>query len=82
MNQRQLQIIDYLREENRVLREQLDGPSAIQAHPYDHLHLRQAPAFARASLKKKDLVGARGFEPPTPCAQGGFRPRAKMPYFQ
>src|ERR1700731_430098 len=25
MNQRQLQIIDYLREENRVLREQLDG---------------------------------------------------------
>ena len=25
MNQRQLQMIDYLREENRVLREQLDG---------------------------------------------------------
>src|SRR5260370_27980223 len=25
MNQRQLQVIDYLREENRVLREQLDG---------------------------------------------------------
>jgi hypothetical protein len=25
MNQRQLEIIDYLREENRVLREQLDG---------------------------------------------------------
>ena len=25
MNQRQLQIIDYLREENRVLREQLGG---------------------------------------------------------
>jgi hypothetical protein len=24
-NQRQLQVIDYLREENRVLREQLDG---------------------------------------------------------
>ena len=25
MNQRQLLVIDYLREENRVLREQLDG---------------------------------------------------------
>jgi hypothetical protein len=25
MNQRQLQVIDYLREENRVLREQLGG---------------------------------------------------------
>ena len=28
MNQQQLQLIDYLREENRVLREQL-GPKAI-----------------------------------------------------
>jgi len=28
------------------------------------------------------LVGAGRFERPTPCAQGGFRPRAKVPYFQ
>jgi hypothetical protein len=28
------------------------------------------------------LVGAARFELPTPCAQGGFRPRAEMPYFQ
>jgi hypothetical protein len=31
MNQRQLQVIDYLREENRVLREQLgDSPTSCQ----------------------------------------------------
>ena len=29
MNQRQLQMIDYLREENRVLREQLDGQRVV-----------------------------------------------------
>jgi len=28
------------------------------------------------------LVGARGFEPPTPCAQGGWKPVGEMPYFQ
>src|ERR1017187_8557302 len=28
------------------------------------------------------LVGAGRFERPTPCAQGGFRPRAEKPYFQ
>ena len=27
------------------------------------------------------LVGAVGFEPTTPCAQGGLRPPPKMPYF-
>jgi len=32
MNQQQLQIIDYLREENRVLREQLSGPP-VQRRP-------------------------------------------------
>jgi hypothetical protein len=40
-------------------------------------------AFAKGSLKNtEDLVGAGRFERPTPCAQGGFWPRAKMPYFQ
>ena len=29
INQRQLQMIDYLREENRVLREQLDGQRVV-----------------------------------------------------
>jgi hypothetical protein len=28
------------------------------------------------------VVGAVGFEPTTPCAQGGFRLLAKVPYFQ
>ena len=30
----------------------------------------------------KWLVGAGGFEPPTPCAQGSFRCFAESPYFQ
>jgi hypothetical protein len=28
------------------------------------------------------LVGAGRFERPTPCAHGGFRPQAEVPYFQ
>jgi hypothetical protein len=33
-------------------------------------------------LSTEGLVGAGRFERPTPCAQGGFRPRAEIPCFQ
>jgi putative transposase len=47
MNQRQLEIIDYLREENRVLREQLGG-RRVRLNDYQRRRLDEAHRIARA----------------------------------
>jgi len=51
----------------------------------DSYNFDYRPIFAvlkNGPISLKKLVGAIGFEPTTPCAQGGFRAFFQLPYFQ
>src|SRR5262244_2910844 len=64
MNQHQLQAIDYLREENRVLREQL-GPRRLRLN--DDQRRRLAAAGISSTCGRRSAASARHFRtwPPT-----------------
>jgi hypothetical protein len=64
-------------------------PLILQGTQDGPLHMMQVrggqkSAFPEAQriMKTKGLVGAGGFEPPTPCAQGGFRLSRKCSIFK
>src|SRR6266481_4802429 len=57
MNQRQLQIIDYLREENRVLREQLGGQRSSLSAKAKGLGRRLLPKSPPSSRQRPCWLG-------------------------
>jgi hypothetical protein len=64
VNQRQLHMIDYLREENRVLREQLGG-RRLQLHDDQRRRLAaKAKLVGRKLLAVRARVGVRVFQDP------------------
>jgi len=52
----------------------------VNSYNFDYRPFSAVLENGHISLKK--MVGAIGFEPTTPCAQGSFRLFRELPYFQ